>query len=278
MMAARAGARAVHSLEMVPALATVARHIVDVNGFASVVTIHELMSTDLEPSSVGGTFDILVCEIVDDQLLGEGVLTTIDDARRRLLSEQAQIIPSSATVHAQAVELRVGAIAGFRCDDFNLFATDATLAPRATAGCKFQAVPEHRRRTLAPPLTLFDFDFAHDDLAALAVGRRRDDLSLDIERDGVLSGLLVYFTLRCDQSGNNDFDSGPANEKLVAWNQSLRTTPIELRVQQGDRLPLSAEHNHEAVRVGLPQIRPEMVRDERGAPMVGHLEILNATS
>ena len=263
---------------MVPALAAVARHIVHANGHADVVTIHELMSTDLDLSSVGGAFDILVCEIVDDQLLGEGVLTTIDDARRRLLTEHAQVIPSGAAVHTQPVELRVGAVSGLRCDDLNLFATDATLAPRAMPGCKLQAVPEHRRRTLAPPLTLFDFDFAHDDLAALAVGRKRDDLSVDIERDGVLSGFLVYFTLRCDESGDNDFHSGPANERLVAWNQSLRTMPIELRVHRGDRLPLLAEHNHEAVRVGLPQIRPEMMRDERGAPMVGHFEILGAPS
>ena len=38
------------------------------NGFADRVTIHSIMSTDLTPSDVGGVFDILVCEIVDDQV------------------------------------------------------------------------------------------------------------------------------------------------------------------------------------------------------------------
>ena len=63
MMAARAGAREVHSLEMVPSLATVARHIVAANGYGATVCIHGVMSTDLQPSAVGGLFDVLVCEV-----------------------------------------------------------------------------------------------------------------------------------------------------------------------------------------------------------------------
>ena len=70
MMAARAGAEVVHSLEMVPALARCATHIVNANGYSKGVTIHSIMSTDLDPATVGGKFDILVCEIVDDLLLG----------------------------------------------------------------------------------------------------------------------------------------------------------------------------------------------------------------
>ena len=88
---------------------------------------------------------------------------TIDDARRRLLTKHATVIPSGATVHAQAVELRVGEVAGFACDDFNLFATDATQAPKGTTGCKLQYVPDHCHKKLSKPLQLFDFDFATGD-------------------------------------------------------------------------------------------------------------------
>jgi len=72
MMAARAGAAEVVSLEMVPQLAAAARHIVAANGYADRVSVRGVMSTDLDPASVGGRFDVLVCEIVDDGLLGEG--------------------------------------------------------------------------------------------------------------------------------------------------------------------------------------------------------------
>ena len=199
---------------------------------------------------------------------------TIDDARRRLLTKHATVIPSGATVHAQAVELRVGEVAGFACDDFNLFATDATQAPKGTTGCKLQYVPDHCHKKLSKPLQLFDFDFATGDLRALAAGRTRDDLSALIEADGVLTAFLVHFSLRCDESGSNTFHSGPSNSKLVAWDQSLRVMPIELRVRKGERLKLFVEHSHEAVKVGLPAIRPEMLRDASGRLMVGHREVL----
>ena len=269
LMAARAGASEVHSLEMVPALAAAARHIVAANGYANRVSIHGMMSTELDPSAVGGAFDILVCEIVDDQLLGEGALLTIDDARRRLLADGAAIIPAGAVVYAQPLELRVCERAGFSLDDFNLFATDAALAPKAHTGCKLQQQPLATQKRLSPPLSLFEFDFASGDLRRYAAGRARNDLQIVVERTGVLSSILIYFTLRCDADAGNDFHSGPANPKLVAWDQSQRSMPIEMRVRAGDRLSLHAEHNHECVRVGLPNIHPEMVRG-----MVGHTEIL----
>ena len=47
MMAARAGARRVSSLEMVPALAAAARHIVAVNGFGSSIEIIQEKSSEM---------------------------------------------------------------------------------------------------------------------------------------------------------------------------------------------------------------------------------------
>ena len=39
------------------------------------------MSTHVQPARIGGGADLLVCEIVDDQLLGEGVLAAISQPR-----------------------------------------------------------------------------------------------------------------------------------------------------------------------------------------------------
>ena len=52
MMAARAGASEVHSLEMVPALAAVAKHIVAANGYSDTVHVHRALSTDRVFSSL----------------------------------------------------------------------------------------------------------------------------------------------------------------------------------------------------------------------------------
>ena len=268
MMAARAGCTEVHSLEMVPQLAAAARHIVSANGHAQSITIHGVMSTELEPAAIGGKVDLLVCEIVDDGLLGEGVLTTIADARRRLLTPQPTIIPCGAAVFALAVELRVGKVCGFDLDDLNLFATDMALAPRAHAGCKLQEQPPSSYRALAPPLRLFDWDFVRTPLEQLTRGRQRD-LMLEIGSDGVLSALVVYFSLHCDEDPAQWYSSGPDNAQLVAWDQSVRTLPVELRVRAGQRIKAVAYHDEKLVGIGLPDVSPEMLE---GA--VGHLEAM----
>ena len=52
MMAVRAGAARVSSLEMVPAMAAVARHCIAANGFGAAIKVHELKSTDVEAESL----------------------------------------------------------------------------------------------------------------------------------------------------------------------------------------------------------------------------------
>ena len=276
MMAARAGADVVHSLEMVPALAAAAKHIVALNGFADRVTIHGVMSTELDPESVGGKFDLLVCEIVDDQLLGEGVLPTIKDARERLLvRDDPIVIPSGAKVYVVPVEDRVeapaeGPRAGLQLDDMNIFACDSPLSPRAHAGCKLQRKAEGAYRVLHPSVELFDFDFARGDLGSYMRGRTRD-VSITMKEGGLLTAMVLHFVLRCDDDDHqHHFASGPANADLVAWDQSVRHLPIEMRLTTGQQLLVHASHDHQACRVGLPQIHPEMVRG-----CVGHLEILD---
>jgi len=266
-MAARAGAVEVHSLEMVPALVAAAKHIVAQNGYADAVSIHEVMSTDLDPADVGGLFDILVCEIVDDQLLGEGVLTTVADARRRLLAPDAAIIPCAAAVFALPIELRVGERAGLALDDLNLFSTDMPFAPRAHTGCKLQRRPTEEHTPLGPPLKLFDFDFARTPVEQLTQGRA-EIKPLEFARDGLLTAFLIYFELHTD--GSNTFSNGPHQAKLVAWDQSVRYLPVEVRVSRGQRMPISAQHDFEAVRVGVPQVDPSTV-----AGCVGHKEVFD---
>ena len=171
MMAARAGAAEVHSLEMVPALAAAAREIVARNGYAECITIHGEMSTRVAAAALGGHFDILVCEIVDDMLLGEGILTTVTDARRRLLTPSAAVLPRSGCLWVLAVEMKPPAHDGIDLADMSTFLCDLALTPEPLATVKLQHLrPGVDYRTLSEPLRLFDFDFASGDLQARPEG------------------------------------------------------------------------------------------------------------
>ena len=242
MMAARAGASVVHSLEMVSSLAHAAKHIVASNGYAEVVTVHSVMSTDLDPQSVGGKFDILVCEIVDDLLLGESVLTTVADARQRLLTPSAAIVPRGGSIWALAVEMLPPSRAGLRLDSFQELAASTALSCNPNDSVKLQH-HEGRYKRLAPPLELLSFDWGGklSTLSRHTCGGESARLPLRIEASGTLTCLVVYFTLRCDGEPENLISTGPDSPN-VAWDQCARHLPVPLHVREGEELGVVARH------------------------------------
>ena len=292
LMAARAGATVVHSLEMVPALAHVARHIVSANGYGGggggggggeeeegVIRITTAKSTDVQAASLGGAFDLLVCEIVDDMLLGEGVLTSIADARRRLLHPAAAIIPRAGAIFTLAVELRPPPVAAtesarpapaqsndqMALDDHQIFLCDLSATPEPLANVKLQHIAPGGYRALAPPLRLFAFDWAACEPADALCAARSVQHQLRVTADGILSAMLIYFTLDLDGDPAHAISSGPENP-TTHWEQNARWLPHELRVRRGEAFTLTARHDdHHVSTVRLANVKPHQLEG-----MVGH--------
>jgi len=99
MLAIQAGAARVTSCEADPLLAAVARQVIEDNGFSDVVTIIPVQSTDLAVGrGLAEPADLIVTEIVDCGLIGEGLLPTLRHARQRLLKPGGRLIPRAARV------------------------------------------------------------------------------------------------------------------------------------------------------------------------------------
>lgn len=105
-MAARAGAEHVVGCEMFGAMAAVAKEVTSRN-CKSKVSVVPKKSSDLivgDDGDMRGKADLLVTEIFDSALLGEGVLPSVRHAFRSLLKPGAEIIPFGAKVFAQLVQ------------------------------------------------------------------------------------------------------------------------------------------------------------------------------
>lgn len=107
--AKRAGAKHVYCCEMSASLATIARQCIEDNGYStsSDITIISKHSKDIQigldiPSKV----HLIVTELVDSGLLGEHIISVLEDAQSRLLVENGVIIPHSATVIGQPIASR----------------------------------------------------------------------------------------------------------------------------------------------------------------------------
>ncbi|MGH1578146.1 50S ribosomal protein L11 methyltransferase [Planktotalea sp.] len=102
MMAARAGARHVYTVEFMPAIAAAARENIRRNGYAEKITV---ICDDFNNVSVGDQLpehcNVFLQEVLADDLLGEFVLSLTEHARSKLLTKDAVHLPDSIWAMAQ---------------------------------------------------------------------------------------------------------------------------------------------------------------------------------
>eukprot|EP01147_Barroeca_monosierra_P008531 gene8531-978_t len=104
MMAARAGACNVYACEVFSPMCMVAGTCIRENGLDKSITIIPKRSTEI---SIGPDGDmpsrasVIIMEIFDSELIGEGVLCTMRHALANLAVSDVIIIPSEASVHVQ---------------------------------------------------------------------------------------------------------------------------------------------------------------------------------
>ncbi|XP_049874174.1 protein arginine N-methyltransferase 7 isoform X2 [Pectinophora gossypiella] len=107
IMAARAGADSIVACEAFKPMAECCRKILEQNGVANKITLIPKRSTDLtvgEDGDMKQKANILVTEVFDTELIGEGALSTFSHAHKYLLEEDCIVVPDSAVVYAQVVD------------------------------------------------------------------------------------------------------------------------------------------------------------------------------
>jgi type III protein arginine methyltransferase len=105
MMAVRSGADQVTACETFKPMIQVAKKCIEANGMQNKIKIIEKHSTDI---SIGEDMperaNVLVAEVFDTELIGEGAIRTFKHALDNLLVKDCYVIPDNATIHVQVVE------------------------------------------------------------------------------------------------------------------------------------------------------------------------------
>ena len=233
MMAARAGAAKVTAVEMNRALADVARQIIADNGFAERIQVVNSVSMDLKVGVDLPAADLVVSEVLDAGLLGEGVLPTLRHASRDLLKPQGRMVPAGATVYGQLVELPalrtvnpVAEIAGFDLSAFDRFRNPATHRRITLA--------RENHKALSEPFLIAEFDFAAPPMTA-----RWRQVTVPITATGEAYAVVFWFDLHLDEAIT--VSSGP-DGSLSHWDQAVQFMDQSRMVAAGDILPLNMGH------------------------------------
>nr|XP_040136006.1 protein arginine N-methyltransferase 7 isoform X3 [Ictidomys tridecemlineatus] len=109
MMAVTAGADFCYAIEVFKPMADAAVKIVKKNGFSDKIKVINKHSTEVTVGPDGDMpcrANILVTELFDTELIGEGALPSYEHAHRHLVQENCEAVPHRATVYAQLVESR----------------------------------------------------------------------------------------------------------------------------------------------------------------------------
>lgn len=242
MLAARHGARRVLACEAHPMIADTAREIVALNGFADRIAVVAKRSTELRPETDmdNAKADLVVSEILDAGLLGEGVLATLRDALARLAAPGATVIPGRADMYIQAIALPglrdaypVRGICGFDLSPFDRF--------RNRAGHATQRLDHVQYQALSAPLQVARIDFAQPPDWSRPV---LDRIALPITADGMLHAFALWFDLWLD--GETRVTTAPAAiagdvPSMPHWGQAILWQMQDRALRAGETLPLIRE-------------------------------------
>ncbi len=232
MMAARAGAKSVTTCEAEPAIAAAAERVIAANGFAGRIRVLAQLSTKVELEEKA---DLLVSEIFSSELLAEGVLPSIADAKRRLLKPGARVIPAAGGIvlalfggEGAAANLHAADSAGFDLREFNRLAPRRQLIHRRDLGIEL----------LSDPVEALRFEFEREAPPPPAARRLR----VPVTRDGRCYGLVQWLRLQLD--ARTTFENHPLRQTAASgWQLCAYLLPEPLDVRAGQTATVSAIHN-----------------------------------
>ncbi|XP_047690691.1 protein arginine N-methyltransferase 7 isoform X4 [Prionailurus viverrinus] len=282
MMAVTAGADFCYAIEVFKPMADAAVKIVEKNGFSDKIKIINKHSTEVTVGPDGDMpcrANILITELFDTELIGEGALPSYEHAHRHLVQENCEAVPHRATVYAQLVESR-------RMWSWNkLFpipvhtscGEQVIVPPLELERCpgapsvydiQLNQVSSADFTVLSDVLPMFSVDFSKQVSSSAACHSRQ----FEPLASGRAQVVLSWWDIEMDPEGKIKCSMAPFwahsdPEELQwrdHWMQCVYFLPREEPVVQGSSIYLVAHHDDYCVWYSLQRTSPE--KDRRVYP------------
>lgn len=193
MMAADAGARRVTTCEANPYLAAIARQIIAEHGKSDIIQVIAKKSSDLVVGrDLAEPADLIISEIIDCGLIGEGLFPTIRHARRALLAEGGDLLPKTSRIYGALLESpvvaglnQVSTAGGYDVRLLNVAATRGHFPVRLSTW---------PHRILSGSRQIAAFDLLEDPLTD-----DRTTLPFGVTADGIVHAIVAWFEVELDE-------------------------------------------------------------------------------
>ncbi|NXP15831.1 ANM7 methyltransferase, partial [Thinocorus orbignyianus] len=274
MMAASAGADFCYAVEVFKPMANAAVNIVEKNGFGDKIKVINKHSTEVTVGPDGDMqcrANILVTELFDTELIGEGALPTYEHAHKYLVQEGCEAVPHRATVYVQLVEskrmwswnklfpVRVEAQDG---EKVIVSPSEMENCPGVPSVCDIQLnqMPSSDFTILSDVVTMFSVDFSKPVRSASTSYR----VQLEPVRSGKAQIVLSWWDIDMDPCGMINCTMAPYWVKSTSafqwrdhWMQCVYFLPNEEPVVQGEKVSLLACRDEYSVWYKLQKARGE---------------------
>lgn len=238
MMAAKLGAKQVTTCESVPLIAETAQQIIKDNHFENSINVIAKKSTDISiGQDMPAQADILVSEIFSSELLGEYVLPSLEDAKRRLLKPQGKVIPAAGSIMIGLFtgddikrNLLVEDSFGFNLQGFNTIVSNKRMIARNDLNIEL----------LSGGIEAFNFDFEGED----SFPAQTKTLRIPVTTAGRCHGLVQWMKLDMNGDQKVIFENHPSQTSKVSnWQQCAYMFDEQIDVKVGQDLIINAAHN-----------------------------------
>ncbi|XP_075931583.1 protein arginine N-methyltransferase 7 isoform X2 [Anarhichas minor] len=265
MMAVTAGADFCYAVEVFKPTAEAAQCIVEKNGFSEKIKIINRHSTDVTVGPDGDMqmkANILITELFDTELIGEGALPSYEHAHQNLVQEACEAVPHRATVYAQLVESELlwswVQMQPVEVEGAHLVPPPAMghcAGAHSVCDIQLSQVSPRNFTPLGPLCTMFSVDFSKPVSSAF-----QSHTSQFVARSsGRAQVVLSWWDLDMDPSGSVVCTMAPSwtypQPKTAPWRdhwmQSLYFLPTESRVTEGEELSLTVCHDDYSLWYGL---------------------------
>ncbi|KAB1217016.1 Protein arginine N-methyltransferase 1.6 [Morella rubra] len=190
------------------------RKVLRLNGMDGKIKVINKRSDELQVGvDIPSRADILVSEILDSELLGEGLIPTLQHAHDKLLVESPQTVPYRATTYGQLVESTfLRQLHDLQnneeeiCDGIHLVPSglDGILQVKPQQHAMHCDAIKDEMKLLSEPFKIFEFDFwKRPD------SRRETDVRIKATIDGRVNAVVSWWILQLDCEGNIFYSTAP---------------------------------------------------------------------
>ena len=231
MMSISQGAGKVVSCETSSEIASTAAKILNKNGYEKQITIINKHSRDIAiGKDLPGKADIIISEILSSEFVGENILSSLYDVKRRLLKVDGKMIPESGGIMIALVgesdfikeNLYVDNVYGFDLSDFN-----------SIINRKHGIKNRHDDiNIISDPVEVFHFDFYSEELSI----KKLIDLEIEANQSNKCYGVITWNKINLSE--NITYENDPS--KIDShWTTPLYLFKNPIKVEKGKKIIIS---------------------------------------